>query len=123
MNYLVFCLLMKKKSSSKKNQKVVADQWLKFWGILREKGGGLVFARKVMDQITFDVSQIHHFSLEDFCHTFTISQSFFMHLLKLSIDALLILRMFAEMIFTNLNHDFVLLFWLNSKAQGEHVTI
>ena len=46
-----------------------------------------------------------------------------MHLLKLSIDALLILRMFAEMIFTNLSHDFVLLFWLNSKAQGEHVTI
>ena len=55
---------MKKKSSSKKNQKVVADQWLKFWGILRENGGGLVFARKGMDQITFDVSQIHHFSLE-----------------------------------------------------------
>ena len=64
LNYLVFCLLMKKKSSSKKNQKVVADQWLKFLGILREKGGGLVFARKGMDQITFDVSQIHHFSLE-----------------------------------------------------------
>ena len=46
-----------------------------------------------------------------------------MHLPKLSIEALLILRMFAEMIFTNLSHDFVLLFWINSKAQWEHLTI
>ena len=46
-----------------------------------------------------------------------------MYLTISSADALLILRMFVEITFTHLSHDFMLLFWLKSKARGKDLTI
>ena len=46
-----------------------------------------------------------------------------MYLTISSADALLILQMFVEITFTHLSHDFILLFWLKSKAREKHLTI